>query len=92
MIILKMVKLKFYAGTGKKKYKVQIFEKGKKLKTVQFGAKGYSQYRDSTPLKLYYKLDHNDTKRKANYFKRHKINYPKYSSDYFSKKYLWDKK
>ena len=92
MIILKMVKLKFYAGTGKKKYKVQIIEKGKKTKTVQFGAKGYSQFKDTTPLKLYSKLDHNDKKRKANYFKRHKINYPKYSSDFFSKKYLWSKR
>ena len=61
----------------------------KKIKTIQFGSKKYQQFKDTTPLKLYSNLDHNDNKRKKNYFSRHKINYPKYSPDWFSKKYLW---
>ena len=88
-----MVKLRFSKGSGDKKYRVIIFDnKDKKIKTVQFGNKKYQHYRDDTPLKLYKKLDHLDKDRRDLYYKRHKINYPKYSADYFSKKYLWPKK
>jgi len=50
-----------------KKYKV-VTDKGR---TINFGAKDYEQYRDSTPLKLYKNKDHNDPKRRKNYFQRH---------------------
>ncbi len=35
-----------------------------KDKVVSFGAKGYAQYKDKTPLRAYASLDHNDEKRK----------------------------
>ena len=82
-------KLKFYRGTGKKKYKVEIFDKGKKIKTVQFGHRDYSHFKDKTPLKLYSHKDTNDKERKKRYYARHKKNYPYPSADWFSKKYLW---
>lgn len=56
---------------------------------VHFGALGYEQYRDSSPLKLYSSDDHLDTKRRDNYYSRHKKDYPPFSPDYLSKKYLW---
>ena len=56
---------------------------------VHFGALGYQQYRDTTPLKLYSELDHLDPERRKRYLKRHSKDYPKRSPDYFSKKYLW---
>ena len=49
-----------------KKYMVII--DGKK---IHFGSSLYPQYKDRTPLKLYSHLDHNDKKRRMNYFKRH---------------------
>ena len=58
---------------------------------VPFGDNRYSQYFDSTPLKLYSKLNHNDNKRKKNYLARHaKTLTKKFSPSYFSAKYLWD--
>ena len=47
------------------------------------------QFKDKTPLKLYSNLNHNDLQRKKNYYARHNKTYPKYSPDWFSKKYLW---
>lgn len=84
-----MRKLKFFRGTGNKKYKVEIYEKGKKVKSLQFGDKNYSHFKDKTPLKLYKHLDTNDKQRRKRYYARHKKNYPYPSPDYFSKKYLW---
>lgn len=68
-----------------KKY-VAILPNGK---AVHFGQRGYQQYEDRTPLKLYSDLDHHDEKRRETYYKRHAKDYPKYSADWFSKKYLW---
>ncbi len=56
-------------------------------KKVQFGAKGYDQFHDK--LGHYKAYDHNDPIRRENYYKRHKINYPKGSADWFSKNVLW---
>ena len=73
-------------------------DKGKKIKTVQFGDRRYQQYHDSTPLKLYSHLDHWDNARRSRYRKRHqnillKDGTPaykkKYTPAYFSYKYLW---
>ena len=73
-----------------KKYKATFIDpKTKKEKTVYFGATGFQHFKDSTPLKLYSSLDHNDPKRRELYYKRHPIDYPKYSADWFAKKYLW---
>lgn len=92
------INLKWFKGTGNKKYKVEIIKNGKKIKTVQFGDKRYQQYKDKTPLKLYSKLNHNNNKRRENYKNRHKniitkTGQPaykiKYSSAWFSYNYLW---
>ena len=49
-----------------KKYMVEI--EGKK---IHFGDNRYEQYKDRTKLGLYSNLNHNDPKRRQNYFKRH---------------------
>lgn len=74
----------------KKKYDA-VFDDGH---IVSFGAirpdgTPYEQYKDSTPLKKFSKYDHYDLKRRELYYKRHKINYPKFSADWFSKTFLW---
>lgn len=71
-----------------KKYRAWLKD-GERVFKVDFGAKGYAQYRDQTPLKAYSSLDHNDLKRRERYYKRHSKDYPMYSADWFSKKYLW---
>ena len=69
-----------------KKYKV-IFKDGKK--SIHFGDNRYEQYKDSTKLKCYSHLDHNDKTRKLLYYKRHGTIANIYSAKYFSHKYLW---
>jgi len=85
-------------GTGKKKYKVvlyktqQDYQDGRVWKTVQFGAKGYQQYQDQTPLGLYSSEDHLDEKRRENYQARHGAQgyqTREYSPAWFSWNYLW---
>jgi len=83
-----MVKLEWSKGTGNKKYKVVIIQRGSK-KTVQFGDKRYGQFKDKTPLKLYSKKDTNDVKRRKSYLARHNYPKPKYSPGWFASKYLW---
>lgn len=78
--------LKFIKSPLKyKKYRV-FLEDGSH---VDFGDNRYQQYKDRTPLKLYSNLDHLDKVRRDRYYARHNKNYPKYSADWFSKKYLW---
>ena len=78
----------FEKSKAKGKKYVAILPDGKR---VNFGAIGFSQYRDDVPLKLYSSLDHLDKHRRDLYYKRHNKDYPKYSPDYFSKLYLWAK-
>ena len=59
-------------------------------KTIHFGDNRYEQYKDSTPLKIYKHLDHNDEKRKRNYYSRHG-KAELHSSKWFSHKYLWSR-
>jgi hypothetical protein len=64
-------------------------ESGKERK-VPFGAIGYEQYKDSTGLNLYSKLNHLDKDRRKRYRERHKGEEKnKFSSGYWSYKYLW---
>ena len=84
-----MVRFKFSKGSGFKKYKVEIWERGKRKKTVQFGDKRYGQYRDKTPLKLYSSKNTLDKKRRTAYRSRHTYDKPKYSAGWFALKYLW---
>lgn len=78
--------IKFEKSKAKGKKYTAILPDGKR---VNFGAEGYAQYKDRTPLKLYSHLDHNDSERRKRYYDRHNKDYPKYSPDWFSKKYLW---
>lgn len=77
-----------------KKY-MAVYPDGHK---VHFGAMGYGHFRDSTPLKLYSHLDHNDDDRQKRYTARHlkiKLKDGRYAakvpgtSAYFALKYLW---
>lgn len=57
---------------------------------VPFGAVGYEQFKDSTGKGLYSRVNHGDPKRRRNYRTRHHgENKRKFSSGYFSWKYLW---
>jgi hypothetical protein len=76
-----------------KKYMVKY-----KGKIIHFGQIGASQFFDSTPLKLYSHLDHNDKKRRDRYRARHekillKDGTPAYknksSPSWWSWTYLW---
>lgn len=67
-------------------------------KWIHFGDKNYEHFFDSTPLKLYSHLNHNDQKRKKSYLKRAmgikdkhgNLTYlNKESPNYYSVKYLW---
>lgn len=84
------MRYKWYKGTGYKKYKVELYEKGDKIKTVQFGDKRYEHYKDSTPLKLYTHLNHLDKERRKRYKIRHeKDRHVKYTAGWFADKFLW---
>ena len=78
--------------------------KGKKYmvnyncKTIHFGDINMQHYRDTTPLKLYKYLNHNDEKRRKSYLARAKgIRNKKNeltwndtnSSNYYSVRFLW---
>jgi hypothetical protein len=82
-----MVRTKAYLepGTGAKKYKVTILKTDGTKKTVQFGAKGYSDF-----------TKHKDKKRKKNYEARHKSkeNWGKSgmaTAGFWAKWILWNK-
>lgn len=67
-------------------------------KWVHFGDINMQHYKDSTPLKLYSHLDHNDLQRRKSYLARAKgiknkmgeLTYKdKNSANYYSTHYLW---
>lgn len=75
---------------GKKYDAILRNKKTRKNRRIPFGATGYEQYRDSTGLGLYARVNHGDPKRRRNYRTRHQgENKRKFSSGYFSWKYLW---
>jgi hypothetical protein len=60
------------------------------LKRVPFGDARYEQYKDSTGVGLYSHLDHHDEKRRKQYrLRHHGEDKNKFSSGYFSMRYLW---
>ena len=76
-----------------KKYSAVLLDtvNGKK-KYVSFGSRIplYQHYKDSTPLKLYSHLDHNDKNRRRLYRLRHQKTATKiFSPSYFSYHFLW---
>ena len=77
-----------------KKYSV-ITPKGNK---IDFGDKRYKHFKDTTDLKLYSDLNHNDKKRQKNYCARSSriknkkgelTKNNKESANHYSMKYLW---
>jgi hypothetical protein len=75
----------------KKKYDAILEDvKTKRTQRVPFGQIGYEQYKDSTGLKLYSRLDHGDEERRKNYKARHeKTRHKKFSASWFSDNFLW---
>jgi len=80
--------------TKGKKYDAIIEDKvTRRQQRVPFGSSEHEQYRDSTGLKLYSRLDHNDPKRRQNYLARHaKTMTKKFSPSWYSAKFLWNAK
>ena len=90
---------KIFKSTSKnKKYSVYVKGDNAKTKLIHFGDTRYQQYKDTTPLKLYSDLNHNDTIRRNRYLQRAKgikdkqgnLTWKdKNSANYYSVKYLW---
>lgn len=53
-----------------KKYRA-IVQRGEKKVPIDFGGKGYEQYKDSTGKGYYTKYNHGDKTRRRDYFMRH---------------------
>ena len=77
--------------TKNKKYDAIIEDrKTKRTQRVPFGQIGYEQYKDSTGLKLYSRLDHGDNERRKNYKARHeKTRHKTFSASWFADNFLW---
>lgn len=71
-----------------KKYSVYVLKDGKR-RLIHFGDKRYQHYKDR--IGLYSHLDHNDKKRRKNYYSRHgeKDIKDKSRAKYWSHKKLW---
>ena len=87
----------FKSKNKNKKYSVYVMKNGKKT-LIHFGDKRYQQFRDTTPLRLYKKLDHMDNDRRRRYLQRSRkitnkkgelTHKDKNSSNYYSIKFLW---
>ena len=74
----------FRKSTRKNK-KYDVFRNNKYV--VSFGDKRYQQYKDK--IGLYKYLDHNDSVRRYNYYKRFGIESKPFTAKYFSHLYLW---
>lgn len=86
----KLIKFMRSRTRGKKYDAILLNKRTRKVKRIPFGALGYEQYKDSTGVGLYSNINHLNTKRRRNYRIRHAgENKRKYSSGYFSWKYLW---
>ena len=90
--------------TKGKKYTAYIQDlETRKIRKLNFGAIGYQQYKDKTPLHLYTAKNHNDRRRMQNYFNRHSgtrnrkkaiekeitKSHGYYNAKILSHKYLW---
>ena len=90
---------KIFKSTSKnKKYSVYVKGDNAKLKLIHFGDTRFENYKDTTPLKLYSHLNHNDPIRRDRYLHRAKgikdkqgnLTWKdKNSANYYSIKYLW---
>ena len=60
------------------------------MKKIPFGAINYQHYMDTTPLKLYSNLDHNDEERRRKFYQRMGDYDPNYiTAKMLSSIYLW---
>lgn len=86
-----MLNIRFRKSTNRYKKYDAILSDGRIIPfgSIKRSGEPYAQYHDSTGLNLYSDYDHKDKKRRYAYFKRHKIDYPAYSADWFSKMFLW---
>ena len=77
--------------TRGKKYDSIIEDKiTKRQQRVPFGDVNFQQYRDTTGLKLYSRLDHNDPKRRAAYKARHEnTRHKKFTPSWYADRFLW---
>jgi hypothetical protein len=71
----------------KRNKKYDVYKNRKYL--VSFGDRNYQHYKDKTPLKAWSVLDHNDKKRRDNYYSRFGKDAKYETAKYFSHKYLW---
>jgi hypothetical protein len=71
-----------------KKYQVDFDYDGEHY-TLHFGSSAYEHYKDSTPLKLYSRLDHKNPERRRRFYLRHGIEKDPRSARYWASKYLW---
>lgn len=66
----KVIKIEKSKVKGKK-YTARVKNiKTNKTRKISFGALGYQQFKDRTPLKLYKKLNHSNKKRQERYYGR----------------------
>ncbi len=70
-----------------KKYMADVKIGNKQYKNIHFGDTRYEHYKDSTPLKLYSHLDHNNLGRKKLFHDRHNKNTG--PAAMLSKEFLW---
>jgi hypothetical protein len=79
------------SNTKGKKYDAVLYnKKAKQYKTVPFGSVDYPQYEDKTGLGHYSHMNTYDKERRRLYRLRHAgEDKNKFSSGYFSLKYLW---
>ena len=71
----------------RKNKKYDVFKNGNYH--LSFGDSRYQQYKDTTPLKHYSNLDHNDKQRLKNYYSRFRMTGDKNLARYWSNKFLW---
>jgi len=88
----------FKSSAKNKKYSVYVKGDNNNKKLIHFGDTRYKQFKDSTPLKSYSNLDHNDEERRNRYLKRAKgiknkegeLTWKdKNTSNYYAVKFLW---
>lgn len=79
----------FYRSWSKNKKYATIGDPNDKgvRRIIHFGDKRYEHYRDK--IGLYKYLDHNDPKRRKEYYDRHGSSDDPTTAKFFSNKYLW---
>jgi len=74
-----------FRKSKRKNKKYDVFKNN--IYLLSFGDNRYQQYKDK--IGIYRALDHNDKKRRDNYYARHGKESRMGTAKYFSHKYLW---